>query len=297
MIADKCPHIPLRCFNGVTPRTSAPPRSHSGAGVLIAARLGAHRIDRTPSHHIQCDVIRTEKPMHQTHSANCLSSCVVQKRGGVSALASSVTDRHTTAQSFSLSSRRQTPATVTTPEAVSTARGLLDCPVPGTVVDDGRRSSRRGASRKTSASGASPSLDVRGIPARLALRAGSRQPASGPRLDEGGHVLRRVDGPRRQGSTGAQPRAAVAAIHRMDRAVHSSSRVAVLTSLLNPYLTRFPVGASSTVPDASPSVTSDRPAERDTRSVSSGAGPGAPRSSPRVGCARPAHDSCKSRTS
>ena len=54
MIANRCSHIPLRCFSGVTPRTSAPPRSHSGAGVLIAARLGVHRTDRTLSHHIEC---------------------------------------------------------------------------------------------------------------------------------------------------------------------------------------------------------------------------------------------------
>src|SRR5690349_13324003 len=120
MIANRCSHIPLRCFNGVTPRTFAPPRSHSGAGVLIAARLGVHRTDRTPSHHIQCDVIRTEKPMHQTHSAHRPSSCVVQERGEVSAPASPVTDRHTTAQPLSLSSRQQTPLAVRTPEAEST---------------------------------------------------------------------------------------------------------------------------------------------------------------------------------
>ncbi len=71
--------------------------------------------------------------MHQTHPAHRPSSCVVQERGGVSALASPVADRHTTAQTFSLSSRQQNPSAVTTPEAASTLadfstvqyRGLL----------------------------------------------------------------------------------------------------------------------------------------------------------------------------
>lgn len=72
--------------------------------------------------------------MHPTHPADRLSSCGVQKPGGVLALASPVAGRHTTAQALLLSSRRERPS------AVIKHPQLLHGPVPGTAeLADHRR--------------------------------------------------------------------------------------------------------------------------------------------------------------